>query len=301
MPDFMDAGQYYNYRNMAFLSFVNGDENGGQPLYQNGDLMRTYIQTDSKDASQGYSWTWDNIVTWDRTFHDIHHLNLMGLLSAAYSNGESENLYYKNVMEGTQWWALGTTDLGYDYDRSSTGYSATSLLSYALRANYTLLGRYMLTATIRWDGSSKFADGNRWGSFPSAAVAWRISEEAFMKKSLPWVSNLKLRLSYGVTGNNNVGAYATQLTVGGQSFYPFGSTYYQGMRPNGLVDMSLKWEKAHEVNIGLDFGFLDERIRGSVDWYNKKSTDLLYSVKLPLETGGTSLTTNVGSVRNKGI
>ena len=123
MPDFMDAGQYYNYRNMAFLSFVNGDENGGQPLYQNGDLMRTYIQTDSKDASQGYSWTWDNIVTWDRTFHDIHHLNLMGLLSAAYSNGESENLYYKNVMEGTQWWALGTTDLGYDYDRSSTGYS----------------------------------------------------------------------------------------------------------------------------------------------------------------------------------
>lgn len=507
MPDFMDARQYYYYRNMAFLTFVNGDENGGQPLYQNGDLMRTYLQIDSKDASQGYrvkefladgktynwrdlvlqdgqqqnhylavtggteaihyhmglgyqqekgiykgdeqnkftikgsldaqiskivsagfsvnlarqnhdyasdtgvsnaftmnpfmqaydadgninkqpgtygalgtdfaaftsayspllymqdqssnrlswnalgnvwlqitpmkglslkttfsptfsyyrygfyqgtevgetenqarrqtsqgySWTWDNIVTWDHTFDDIHHLNLMGLVSAAYSNGESENLYYKNVMEGTNWWALGTSDQGYDYDRSSTGYSETSLLSYALRANYTLLGRYMLTGTIRWDGSSKFADGNRWGSFPSAAVAWRISEEAFVKKSLPWVSNLKLRLSYGVTGNNNVGAYATQLTVGGQSFYPFGSTYYQGMRPNGLVDKSLKWEKAHEVNIGLDFGFLDERIRGSVDWYNKKSTDLLYSVKLPLETGGTSLTTNVGSVRNKGI
>ena len=507
MPDFMDAEAYYNYRNMAFLSFVNGDENGGQPLYQNGDLMRTYLQVDSKDpeqgyrvkqfladgrtynwrdlvlqdgqqqnhyvavtggsdavhyhmglgyqqeegiykgdeqnkftikgsldaqinkyvsagfsvnlarqnhdyasdtgvqyaftmnpfmqaydadgninrqpgtygalgtdfaaftsayspllymqdqssnrlgwnalgniylqvtpmkgltfkttfsptfsysrygyyqgtevgetennasrtSSQGFSWTWDNVLTWDHSFADIHHLNLMGLVSSAYSNGESENLYYKSVMEGTYWWALGTSDQGYDYSRSSTGYSETSLMSYALRANYTLLGRYMFTGTVRWDGSSKFASDNHWGSFPSAAVAWRLSEEQFMKKNLPWVSNMKLRLSYGVTGNNNVGAYATQLTVGGQAFYPFGSTYYQGMRPNGLVDKSLKWEKAHEVNIGLDFGFLDERIRGSIDWYNKKSTDLLYSVKLPLETGGTSLTTNVGSVRNKGI
>ena len=507
MPDFMDAQQYYNYRNMAFLSFVNGDEYGGQPLYQNGDLMRTYLQIDSKDASQGYrvkqllaedktynwrdlvlqdgqqqnhylavtggssathyhmglgyqqekgiykgdeqnkftikgsldaqlskvfsagfsvnlarqnhdyasdtgvsnaftmnpfmqaydadgninkqpgtygamgtdfaaftsayspllymqdqssnrlswnalgnvyiqitpikdlvfkttfsptfsynrygfyqgtevgetennatrttsqgySWTWDNIVTWDHAFNDMHHLNIMGLISAAYSNGESENLYYKNVMEGTYWWALGTSDQGYDYDRSSTGYSETSLLSYALRANYTLLGRYLLTGTIRWDGSSKFADDNRWGAFPSAAIAWRVSEEKFVKDHMPWISNMKLRLSYGVTGNNNVGAYATQLTVGGQTFYPFGSTYYQGMRPNGLIDKALKWEKAHEANIGLDFGFLGERIRGSVDIYNKKSTDLLYSVKLPLETGGTSLTTNVGSVRNKGV
>ena len=507
MPDFMDAHEYYQYRNLAFLTFLNGDENGGRPLYQNGDLMRTYIQTDSKDASlgyrvkeflaegrtfdwrdlvlqdgkqqnhyvavtggsaavhyhmglgfqqeegiykgdeqqkftfkgsldaqiskvvsagfsvnlarqshdyasdtgvqnaftmnpfmqaydsdgninpqpgtyhalgsdfaaftsayspllymqdqksnrlvwnvlgnaylqitpmkgltfkttfsptfsyyrygfyqgtevgetenqaqrqtsQGFSWTWDNMLTWDHIFADIHHLNVMGLVSSAYSNGENEYLYYKNVMEGTDWWALGTSDQGYDYDRSSTGYSETSLMSYALRANYTLLDRYMITGTVRWDGSSKFASDNHWGSFPSAAIAWRISEENFMKKALPWVSNMKLRLSYGVTGNNNVGAYATQLTVGGQAFYPFGNTYFQGMRPNGLVDKSLKWEKAHEVNLGLDFGLFHERIRGSIDLYNKKSTDLLYSVKLPLETGGTSLTTNVGSVRNKGI
>lgn len=253
-----------------------------------------------RQTSQGFSWTWDNVLTYDQTIADDHHLNLMGLVSSAYSDGESENLYYNKVLEGTYWWALGTSDQGYDYDRSSTGYSETSLLSYALRANYSYKGRYMFTGTIRWDGSSKFADGNRWGSFPSAAVAWRISEEPFMAKA-DWLSNLKLRVSYGVTGNNSVGNYATQLTVGGTAFYPFGGTYVQGMRPNGLVDKSLKWEKAHEINLGLDFGFLSDRIRGSVDWYNKKSTDLLYSVKLPLETGGTSLTTNVGSVRNKGI
>ena len=267
--------------------------------YQGTEVGETQ-NTARRQTSQGFSWTWDNVLTYDRTLAEDHHLNLMGLISAAYSNGESENLYYNNVLDGTYWWALGTSDQGYNYNSSSTGYSETSLMSYALRANYSYKGRYMVTGTVRWDGSSKFADGNRWGSFPSAAVAWRISEESFMKK-LDWVSNLKLRLSYGVTGNNSVGNYATMLTVGGQAFYPFGATYVQGMRPSGLVDKTLKWEKAHEINVGLDFGFLGDRIRGSVDWYNKKSTDLLYSVKLPLETGGASLTTNVGSVRNKGI
>lgn len=253
-----------------------------------------------RTTSQGFSWTWDNMLTWDKTFKEDHHLNVMALVSASHSNSESEGLYYNNVMEGTNWWALGTTDQGYDYQRSSTGYGETSLLSYALRANYTYKGRYMVTGTIRWDGSSKFAKDNRWGSFPSAAVAWRISEEPFMKK-LSWVSNLKLRLSYGVTGNNSVGNYATQLTVDGPVFYPYGTTYMQGTYPNGIIDRDLKWEKAHEVNLGLDFGFLNERIRGSIDIYNKKSTDLLYSVKLPLEAGGSSVTTNIGSVRNRGV
>ncbi|MBP5171961.1 MAG: TonB-dependent receptor [Bacteroidales bacterium] len=253
-----------------------------------------------RNTSHSFGYTWDNMVTYDKLIDDIHHLNVMGLVSSAYSNGESQNTYYKKVLDGTYWWALGTTDQGYDYQRSGTGYSETSLLSYALRANYSFMGRYMLTGAIRRDGSSKFAPGNRWGSFPSAAAAWRVSEEEFMQ-DLDWLSNLKLRVSYGVTGNNNVGAYATQLTVGGQVYYPFGTTYYQGMLPSGIVDKGLKWEKAHEVNLGLDFGFFGDRVHGSVDLYNKKSTDLLYSVNLPLETGGKTLTTNVGSVSNKGI
>ena len=268
-------------------------------FYQGTEVEATQNEA-QRTTSQGFSWTWDNMLTWDQTFAEDHHVNVMGLISAAYSNGETEGLYYNNVQDGTYWWNLGSTDQGYNYQRSGTGYSETSLLSYALRANYTYKGRYMLTGTIRWDGSSKFAKGNRWGSFPSAAVAWRISEEPFMKK-LSWVSNLKLRLSYGVTGNNSVGNYATQLTVGGPVFYPFGATYVQGTYPSGIIDRDLKWEKAHEVNFGIDFGFLNERIRGSIDIYNKKSTDLLYSVKLPLEAGGSSVTTNIGSVRNRGV
>ena len=181
------------------------------------------------------------------------------------------------------------------------------MLSYALRANYSYAGKYMATATIRWDGSSKFAEGHKWGSFPSFALAWRASEEAFLKK-LDWLSNLKLRLSYGVTGNNKgVGNYATQQTVAGSSvYYPFGGTYYTGHYPSSIIDANLSWEKSHEINLGLDFGFLNGRISGSVDVYQKNSKDLLFEVTLPLESGknGSSLnkmSTNVGEVQNRGI
>lgn len=252
-------------------------------------------------SSSGFSWTWDNILTYDHTWAGIHHLNLMGLFSTAYSNGESENLYLNNVLDGTYWWNLGSSNQGYDYGRSGTGYSETSLMSYALRANYSFDERYLFTGTVRWDGSSKFAKGNRWEAFPSLAFAWRISQEHFMEGARDWLSSLKLRLSYGVTGNNNVGNYATQLALGNVVYYPFEGIYHQGQAPAGVVDRKLKWEKSHELNLGLDFGFFNERIRGNIEIYNKKSKDLLYSVRLPLEAGGQSLTTNIGSVRNRGI
>ena len=257
--------------------------------------------TAKRSTNQGFSYTWDNQVTYDRMFGEDHHLNLMGLVSYTHGKSESENFVFNKVLEGTYWWNLGSTDQGYNYKDSGTGYSENSLMSYAVRGNYTYKGRYMFTGTVRWDGSSRFASGNRWGSFPSAAVAWRISEEPFMEKIRNTVSNLKLRLSYGVTGNNSVGDYATRLYMTSPVYYPFGGNYQQGMAINGIVDKNLKWEKSHELNFGIDFGFLNERIRGSVDIYNKKSKDLLYSVQLPLEAGGTSVTTNIGSVRNRGV
>lgn len=269
--------------------------------YYQGTEAGESQNTAQRQSNQGFSWTWDNILTYDTYFGQDHHLNAMGLISASYSNAEAEKLRYNKVTDGTQWWAIGTTDNGYDYNNSNSSYSESSLMSYALRVNYSYKERYMVTGTIRWDGSSRFAKGNRWSSFPSAAVAWRMSEEPWMAKTRSWLSNLKWRLSYGVTGNNSVGNYATRLTVAGPVYYPFGTTYSQGMYPNGVVDTNLKWERSHEVNFGVDFGFLRDRIMGSIDIYNKKSTDLLYSVQLPLESGGTSLTTNVGSVRNRGI
>lgn len=266
---------------------------------QAGETQNTAKRSNSDD----FSYTWDNQVTYDRMFGDDHHLNLMGLVSYTYRNLESENLLYNNVMDGTYWWNIGTSDKGYDYNtaNSNSSYSENKLMSYAVRANYTYLGRYLFTGTVRWDGSSRFRSGNRWGMFPSAAVAWRLSEEPFMVKAKKWLSNLKLRLSYGVTGNNSVEDYETMAVMGNSVYYPFGTTYSQGVAIGGIVDSNLKWEKSHEVNFGVDFGFLNERIRGSVDIYNKKSQDLLFNRELPLEAAGASVRTNVGSVRNRGI
>ncbi|MDO4160783.1 MAG: TonB-dependent receptor [Prevotellaceae bacterium] len=253
-----------------------------------------------KTTQRAFEWTWDNTITYDKMFGKDHHINVMGLFSMSSANTETQYLNYLGVMDDTYWWNLNTGS--YNADDSYNSYSESSMMSYALRANYSYKDRYMLTATVRWDGSSKFTDGNRWGSFPSVAFAWRVTEEEFMAKTSSWLSNLKLRLSYGVTGNNRgIGNYDTQVTTSGPVYYPFGSTTYNGYYPSGIVNAMLKWEKSHEFNVGLDFGFLNERIRGSVDWYTKKSKDLLYDVLLPLEAGGITMTTNIGSVRNTGI
>ena len=249
-------------------------------------------------TNRGFDWTWDNMLTYDKTFKQDHHINLMGLFSLNYANSENMYMYFNNVTDGTTWWNLNTGE--YDQDKSSNGYSESSLVSYAFRANYSYKGRYMATATVRRDGSSRFTEGNRWGSFPSFALAWRASEESFLQKA-EWLSNLKLRLSYGVTGNNSVGNYATRQFISSPVYYPFSNTYQQGFYPGSPVNKDLQWEMSHEFNIGVDFGFLNERIRGTIDWYTKKSTDLLYEVELPLEAGGVKMQTNIGSVRNTGL
>ena len=179
------------------------------------------------------------------------------------------------------------------------------MVSYAARLNYCYAGKCMATATIRWDGSSRFAEGNRWGSFPSTAVAWRISEEDFMKNSSSWLSNLKLRASYGKTGNNYTEGsnYATQVVVdGGTLFYGFAdgtgnAVYY----PSGIVNRNLSWEKTSEWNFGLDFGFINNRISGGVDVYKKISIDLLMSRQLPYEAGGLRVVDNIGKVKNVSV
>ena len=223
----------------------------------------------------------------------------MALFSSQASNTEKSYWAATEVMDGTDWWNMGTGT--YNADDSYTSYTENSMISYAFRLNYSYKSRYLLTATVRRDGSSKFTKDNRWGTFPSVALAWRASEEAFLQK-VNWLSNLKLRLSYGVTGNNDgIGNYATQQSVSGPVFYPFGPDYLNGFYPSSIVNKDLKWETSTEYNAGIDFGFFGGRINGSVDVYQKTSKDLLYSVALPLESGGGTMVTNIGSVRNTGV
>ena len=283
---------YTNYREGYFEGYKNPDTD---------NFYDTSLTTNGTNLThnRGFSWTWDNIINYNTTIAEDHSIGLMALLSSQASNTEKSYWAATDVMENTDWWNMGTGT--YNADDSYTSYTENSMISYAFRLNYGYKSRYLLTATVRRDGSSKFAKDNRWGTFPSVAAAWRISEEAFAQK-LSWLSNLKLRLSYGVTGNNDgIGNFATQQTVSGPVFYPYGSDYSNGFYPSSIVNKDLKWETSTEYNAGIDFGFFGGRINGSVDVYQKTSKDLLYSVALPLESGGGTMTTNIGSVRNTGV
>ena len=271
--------------------------------YINPETGKTYSDGDTNSAtltqSKGFSWTWDNIINYNTTIAEDHSIGLMALYSMQAYRGESSTWAATEVLENTDWWNMKTGN--FNADDSSNSYSENSMTSYALRANYAWKSRYLLTATIRWDGSSKLSKDERWGCFPSVAAAWRITEEPFMQK-IDWISNLKLRISYGVTGNNTgIGNYDTQQTTAGPIYYPIDGSWNKGFYPSSIVNKVLKWETSNEINVGLDYGFLRGRISGTIDVYQKKSKDLLFNVKLPLVSGGGYLWTNVGSVRNRGI
>ena len=251
-----------------------------------------------KYNDQVFSYTWDTQANFIKSFGD-HNVNVLGLFSV-----------YDQRMEGDY---MGVVDMPFDVDWHNLGsgtvqsqssyYERITMLSYVARVNYDYKGKYMVTVSSRWDGSSKFSEGNRWGMFPSAAVAWRMTEEKFMEPVRGWLSNLKLRASFGVTGNNaGVGPYDTQALANVKYYYNFGSTVANGFGYT-MINPDLTWERTTEFNVGVDFGFLDNRINGSVDLYNKNSSDLLMEMQPPLELGSYSgaVVSNVGKVNNKGI
>ena len=288
----------YNYYREGYFEGYK-DENGN--FYDSGLSQNSASLT----TNRSFSWTWDNILNYNTTIANDHNLGVMLLFSSEAGNTEKTYMEGNDVLEHTDWWNIGTAknaDGAPALASFSSGYSETSMISYAARLNYSYKGKYLVTATIRRDGSSKFTKDNRWGTFPSAAVAWRISEEPFMQKTSNWLSNLKLRLSYGVTGNNTgIGAYDTQQTLSTPISYPFGSAYSTGYTASSIVNKDLQWETSTEYNAGIDFGFIGGRINGSIDVYQKTSKDLLFGVQLPLVSGGGTMMTNIGSVRNTGI
>ena len=282
---------YSSYRQGAFTGYINPSTG---KTYADGD---TNSATLAKQRS--FSWTWDNIVNYSTTIAENHNVGLMALLSMESSNSDTSTWVADGVMENTDWWNLKSGD--FNKESSSNSYTENSMISYALRANYNWKNRYLLTATVRWDGSSKLTKDERWGCFPSVAAAWRITEEPFMQ-SISWLSNLKLRLSYGVTGNNTgIGNFDTQQTVAGPLYYYLDQAWTKGFYPSGIVNTILKWETSTEYNAGIDFGFLGGRISGTLDVYQKTSKELLFDVPLPLVSGGGTLTSNIGSVRNRGV
>lgn len=179
-----------------------------------------------------------------------------------------------------------------------------TLVSFFGRANYALMDRYLVTFTLRRDGSSRFSPETRWGLFPSAAFAWKISEENFLKDN-GVLTNLKLRLGYGVTGQQDIGSdypYLARFTPGEPTAqYQFGNTFIPTLRPEGY-DANIKWEETQTYNAGIDFGFLEGRFDGSIDYYFKETKDLLATIPVPAGSNLTNfILTNVGNIRNSGV
>ncbi|OUO02094.1 SusC/RagA family TonB-linked outer membrane protein [Bacteroides clarus] len=250
----------------------------------------------SKNETHSTAWTWENTLTYTKDF-DIHSLTAM--VGHSMSKSSSEDTYAEGKglsFEQSLFHNLDGTQQ--DYALSST-LTESSMLSYFARLNYKLLDKYLLTATLRADGSSVLAKGNRWGYFPSVAVAWRMKDEHFLS-SVDEISDLKLRLSYGLSGNSAVSPYQT---TGGLSktIYEFGTVPAYGYRPYSMANLELQWEKTRVLNFGVDFGLFNNRVYATIDAYKTWTSDLLLPMILPGHTGFTEVISNVGKTETRGI
>lgn len=244
---------------------------------------------------QRTSWQWDNSISYDRTFGQ-HKIN--ALFSTSASKVDRDYTYATGKGFSTDAYSYYAIGSSYRTAERSIGsdFITSSLMSYVVRANYDYASKYYLTATARYDGSSKFAKGHRWGLFPSFSAAWNIAEENFMKEQ-DVVSQLKLRFGYGLVGNQSIDDYA---------FY---TLYDTKLEETGSVPIakgrrgteSLTWESQRQFNIGLDMGFLNGRITASLDAFFIKNKDLLMVRSLPLTSGFNSALANIGAIENKGI
>lgn len=179
--------------------------------------------------------------------------------------------------------------------------SEWALNSYYGRLNYDYKGKYLVEGNIRYDGSSRFSEGHKWGVFPSVSLGYRISQEDFFKNLLPVISDLKIRASTGKLGNQNIGTYPYQDVYTTGFSYPFGNTLSDGVRKTGLVDQSIKWESTKVFDLGLDISFLKNKLNLTADYYSKLTTDILDLAPLPIYVGYDPPTINNGTVRNRGV
>lgn len=265
--------------------------------------LTTAVENDAKASVENYTYfnyTWDNQVNYKFTLNGDHNLDIMGLQSLYSENSELYTTNTAGYNYNYQWYNLGAATNTAN-TKLTSAYAESAMSSLAARANYSYKGKYLVTATVRSDGSSKLATGHKWATFPSASIAWRASEESFMEPTKNVISNLKLRGSYGLTGNNNINAYQTQTLANATTYYNFGTTNALGVAPGSLTSQDLTWETTKELNFGVDMGFLNNRLDLTVDLYHRLSTGLLQSRTLPLESGAGTMTDNLGSVLNRGI
>src|SRR5690606_17838502 len=252
----------------------------------------------SQSTTYRNSFLSENTLSYKKTFNEIHALNVVA--GYTYQTDMSRNLgisvsgFSNNV---TRNYALGAAEV---IGAPSTGFSEWKLASWLGRVNYTFDDKYLLTVSMRMDGSSRFGANHQWATFPSVALGWRVSDEAFME-DVSWISDLKVRASYGETGNTALSPYQSLDRMSSVRVVYANQAEVIGFSPSNISNPNLKWETTAQLDVGVDFGILDNRVRITADYYKKNTRDLLASIPLPPSVGFGSMLLNVGEVENRGL
>lgn len=273
--------------------FNNSNTRSGNPKSSNTGV------NGSISNAETVNWLNENTLTYNRTFNEIHSLNILG--GVTMQKVTSNSYGYSATQVPNESLGMSGLDEGI-VTAAPTMRSTNALMSFLGRVNYSYRSRYLFTFSFRADGSSKFPSNAKWAYFPSGAAAWRLIDEPFMK-NISFLSNAKLRVEYGLTGNNRVTdfAYLSSLQIVPSSGYSFGESPQQGIIPNNLGNSKLKWETTGQLDVGLDLGFLQNRIALTTDYYKKNTRDLLLFATLAPSSGYLSGYRNIGKVSNEGL
>lgn len=257
---------------------------------------------DPSNASYDSSILWDYVIEnqllYDRTFGK-HKVNFVGLFSSQKNHFDNIGMAVQNIPDETSLWYNLDSALPEDILRYGTGYSETGLLSYMARVLYQFDDRYLLTATLRSDGSSRLAPGRKWFTYPAISAGWNIGNESFLE-DVKWINLLKLRVGYGETSNQAIAPFSVQGRLS-QVEYNYDTTFANGFFVTQLPNPDLGWEFSETYNFGLDFGFFNNRLSGSIEYYITQTNDILLGLGLPPTSGVGSVTSNIGATENRGL
>lgn len=273
------------------------------PVYYETSDNSTLLNVVYRNTQRAIDWTWENMLNFHHNWKGVHDLTVMGATSARSYKNDYYSVSKQSVPIETDnfWYFDSATE-----NPMASGYGAElTMLSYLGRINYSLFDRYLLTVSIRADGSSRFAKNNRWGYFPSTSLAWKYTEEPFIKRlNLKWLNSGKIRFGYGEIGNENISSYYPYLTpISQQYYYTLGisQTRINGATPSGIGNEDAKWETSKQGNIGIDLGLFNNQLILSADFYVRKTSDILLSQQIPNLSGFSSMVRNVGGMKNTGL
>jgi len=300
-------GEYAILRNLSFRSSfgIDAELNRGRvftPVFQVGNTtQRNEVSRLTYTDDSTYQWVWDNIITFDPALGDDHNLRILAGHTAERRDGWRNRANRNNVPDDESQWRLDfkdTTQGQQNFRDPLDNYFRRE--SYLLRANYRFREKFLVNATFRRDANSNFPASNRWANFPSAGVGWILSKEPFLQKQTVF-DYLKLRVSYGLVGNDVARADRFELRPTDRLFAYFGDTLINGTTVISIVDPNLKWEVVKEFDIGLEFAMLKGKLTGEIDYYHKKATDALYDLVINNLGFGNQFLTNLADVENKGV